>query len=65
VPNSTGRKGAKRYAFGVTKVIARLRELVAALDRRAPRPERENEDEIARDAAALKREALERIADFS
>jgi hypothetical protein len=49
----------------VKKMIARLRELVAALDRRTPRPERENEDEIARDAAALKREAQERIADFS
>jgi hypothetical protein len=49
----------------VTKVIARLRELVAALDRRTPRPEREGEDDIARDAAALKREAQERIADFS
>ena len=51
--------------LSVTKVIARLHELVAALERRTPRPERENEDEIARDAAALKKEARERIADFS
>ena len=39
-----------------------LRELVAALDRRVPRLEREEERDIAVDAQALKRAALKRIA---
>jgi hypothetical protein len=49
----------------MTRLIARLRELVAALDRRIPRPERPNEDQIARDSAALKNEALARIGDLT
>lgn len=40
----------------------RLREVVEALDRRVPRPEREGEARIAEDAAALKQKALEQIA---
>ena len=38
-----------------------LRELIAALDRRVPRIEREGERAIARDAQALRRAALKRI----
>ena len=38
-----------------------LRELLAALDRRVPHLERAGEREIARDAQALRRAALERI----
>ena len=38
-----------------------LRELIAALDRRVPRIERERERAIARDAEALRRAALKRI----
>ena len=45
-------------------LIEDLRELVAALDRRVPRLEREGERAIARDAARLKNEALRRIADL-
>jgi hypothetical protein len=41
-----------------------LFELVAALDRRVPRLEREGEDEIARDAQGLRRAALKRIAEL-
>ena len=41
-----------------------LRELIAALDRRVPRLEREGERDIALDAKALKRRALKRIADL-
>ena len=41
-----------------------LFELVAALDRRVPRLEREGEREIARDAQALRRAALKRIAEL-
>lgn len=41
-----------------------LLELVAALDRRVPRLEREGEGAIVRDAQALRREALKRIAEL-
>lgn len=44
--------------------LARLRELIAALDRRVPRVERVGEASIARDAAALKKKALKRIAEL-
>lgn len=39
-----------------------LRELIAALDARVPRLERSGEVEIAREAAVLRHEAVERIA---
>lgn len=41
-----------------------LLELVAALDRRVPRLEREGERDIARDAHGLRRAALKRIAEL-
>jgi hypothetical protein len=41
--------------------IRELYELVAALDRRVPQVERVGEDSIARAAAALRTEALQRI----
>jgi len=44
--------------------VATLRELIAALDRRVPRLERASEPHIARDAAALRDLALERIAEL-
>ena len=46
------------------QVIKNLRELITALDRRVPRLERTGEAGIARNAAALRREALERIAEL-
>lgn len=46
------------------KIVADLRELIEALDRRVPRLEREGERDIARDAAALKTEAMKRIAEL-
>jgi hypothetical protein len=51
-------------ATGRDTIVSDLRELVAALDRRVPRLEREGEHAIARDAAALKDEALLRIAEL-
>lgn len=39
-----------------------LHELIAALDRRVPHVERAGEVAIARDAAALKKKALQRLA---
>jgi hypothetical protein len=44
--------------------IEDLRELIAALDKRVPRLERAGEVEIARDAAALREDALARIAEL-
>lgn len=44
------------------QLIEHLRELVAALDKRIPQIEREGEPLIARDSAALKKQAQERIA---
>jgi hypothetical protein len=44
--------------------IRHLRELIAALDKRQPRIERVGETDIARDAAALKKKALQRIAEL-
>jgi hypothetical protein len=42
-------------------VVATLRELIEALDRRMPHVERAGEAQIARDAAALRQEAMNRI----
>ena len=42
-------------------LIDDLQEIVAALDRRVPRLERAGEIEIARDAAHLRDEAIERL----
>lgn len=48
----------------VRSVITRLRELIAALDRRTPRPERTGERQIVADSEALREEAVERIAEL-
>jgi hypothetical protein len=45
-----------------TRALRRLRELITALDLRVPHIERAGEIAIARDAAALKKQALARIA---
>jgi hypothetical protein len=47
-----------------SKRIRHLRELIAALDRRLPRIERAGEAQIARDAAALKKKALDQLAEL-
>ena len=45
-------------------VVRELLELVAALDRRVPQVQRAGEASIARDAAALKARALQRIEEL-
>ena len=45
-------------------LVQDLRELIAALDRRLPRIEREGERAIARDVQGLKRAALKRIGEL-
>jgi hypothetical protein len=47
-----------------TQLIRDLLELIAALDRRVPHVERAGEVSIARDAAALKARAWQRIAEL-
>ena len=51
-------------AKGGTTIIERLRELIKALDRRAPSPGRTGEVDIVRDASALRARALERLTDL-
>lgn len=49
-----------------TRALARvLEELIAALDRRVPRLERAAEAAIARDAAALRAKAVNRLAELA
>jgi hypothetical protein len=47
-----------------TGVVRELLELIAALDRRVPQMQRAGEASIARDAAALKSRALQRIEEL-
>ena len=46
-------------------VTRELEELIAALDRRVPRVEQVGEAAIARDAAALRAKAFERLAELA
>jgi hypothetical protein len=45
-----------------SQLISDLHELIEALDRRVPRMERAGEAAIVRDAAALRTEAVKRLA---
>lgn len=47
-----------------TGIRRELRELIDALDRRVPMVERPAEASIARDAAALREQALQRLAEL-
>ena len=51
-------------AVNRTRVIAELRELIAALDSRVPHVERAGEERIAREAAALRSRAVERLREI-
>jgi hypothetical protein len=57
-------ESATTDAIDRTRIVRELHELIAALDRRAPRVERVGEIAIARAAAELKIEALKRIAEL-
>jgi hypothetical protein len=46
------------------RVLRHLYELIAAIDRRAVHMERAGEAAIARDASALRKKALKRIAEL-
>jgi hypothetical protein len=47
------------------EVVQTLRELVEALDRRVPRVERLGETRIAREASALRKDAMNRIQELT
>lgn len=44
-----------------TALVSRLHEVISAIDRRRPRPERAGEAAIARTAADLRAEAVDRL----
>lgn len=52
-------------AVTLIDVANRLRELIAALDRRAPRVEHTAEAGIAREAAVLREQAVSRLAEIA
>jgi len=47
------------------EIAHKIEELIAALDRRVPRVEHPGEAAIARDAAALRAKAVERLAQLA
>jgi len=49
----------------VSELTRELEELIAALDRRVPRVEQAGEAAIARDAAALRKKAFDRLAELA
>lgn len=51
-------------AMTATAAVRELLELIAALDRRVPQVQRAGEASIARDAAALKARAVQRIEEL-
>ena len=64
VEHLTSAGSAAKYtamAMRSTQLLRDLRELIAALDRRVPQAHRAGEASIARDSAALRARALERI----
>jgi hypothetical protein len=52
-------------AVTLSELARRLREFIAALDRRVPRVEHAREASIARDSAALREKAVRRLAELA
>ena len=51
-------------ALTTAERLRELQELIAALDRRVPQIQRAGEEAIARDAAALRSQAMKRLAEL-
>ena len=51
--------------MALSDLTRELEELIVALDRRAPRAESEGETAIAREAAALRGRAVDRLAEIT
>jgi hypothetical protein len=64
---STGgrREPSPHVAVSAYDLTRELAEMIAALDRRVPRVEQEGEATIARDAAALRAKAVDRLAELA
>jgi hypothetical protein len=64
---STGGQTERRpsMAMNAGELARELEELIEALDRRMPRVEQAGEAAIARDAAALRAKAFDRLAELS
>ena len=60
----TRQSGAQMPPSARQTVVNDLRDLISALDRRVPHLERQGEHAIARDAAALRADAVKRIAEL-
>jgi hypothetical protein len=54
-----------RSTFDNNEVTSELEELIAALDRRVARVQAAGEAEIARDAAALRAKAIDRLGELA
>jgi hypothetical protein len=52
-------------AIVLGEISRTLRELIAALDRRAPRIEQPDEESIAHDSASLRQKAVKRLAELA
>jgi hypothetical protein len=52
-------------AVSESEIARELEELIAAIDRRVPHLDRAGEAAIARDAAALRAKAVERLAELA
>ena len=50
--------------MAMTDLARELKELIAALDRRVPHVQQAGEADIARDAAALRAKAVERLGEL-
>jgi hypothetical protein len=64
---STGGRAERRPSMAVNagELTRELEELIAALDRRVPRVAQAGEAAIARDAAALRAKAVNRLAELA
>jgi hypothetical protein len=57
--------GEPEQATGSAHIVATLQEFIEAIDSRVPHVERAGETQIARDAAALRLEAVNRIEELT
>ena len=63
-PTTAASAGSESLAAASTGLARVLTELIAALDRRVPHVERAGEADIARDAAALREKAVQRLREI-
>jgi hypothetical protein len=65
VPPTAAPSTAPTRPVNVPELTRELEELIAALDRRVQRVEQAGEADIARDAAALRAKAVDRLAELT